>query len=260
MIRHDVDRKHKQGPLSATDMPSPESFNNYFANLGKQKHSLITEPPLGSLTDVSCPNTLHLSPTDPREIYQIIMSLKNSNAAGYDGIAHRVVRHCAAYISYPLSEVINSSLSEGLFPQELKQSQIRPIFKDGDCNLPENWRPIANVSTFSKIYEHVFTRRLIDFVLHNNLLCTEQFGFVKGKNTTDAMVDYVTKAITALDEKNKAVGVFLDLQKAFDCLDHSILFDKLYSLGLRGVSLDWIKSFLQSRHQRVHVNNPVKEY
>lgn len=93
----------------------------------------------------------------------------------------------------------------------------------------------------------------------NNLFCKEQYGFVKGKNTTDAMVNFVTNAIIALDEKYKTVGVFLDLQKAFDCIDYNVLFERLYNLGVRGVSLNWIKSYLTSRIQRVQVNGKLSK-
>jgi hypothetical protein len=187
-------------------MPSPDIFNTYFGNLGKQKHSLITAPLLLSQIENTCLHTLFLQPTDPQEVYKIIMKLKNSNSAGYDGITHKIVRHCARHICEPMSEFINSSLSEGLFPQELKQTVIRPIFKDGLSNLPGNWSPIANVSTYSKMYEHVFLNRLINLLSHNNLLCREQFGFTRGRNTTDAMVDFITKVVTALD-------FFLSLKK-----------------------------------------------
>lgn len=246
----DSDRSNKQVSIPA-DMPSPETFNHYFANIGKQKQSLITEPVVRTHSDISCPYTLGLLPTDPQEIYKIIMRLKNSNSSGYDGLNHKIIRQCAINLCEPLADIINSSLSEGLFPNELKQTILCPIFKSGDSNLPENWRPIANLSTISKIFEHVFAQRLLDFLFQNNLLCKEQFGFTKGKCTTDAMVALVTKAVNALDHKNKSVGVFLDFQKAFDCLDHDILFNRLYNLGVRGLSLDWIKSYLQNRTQRV---------
>lgn len=250
----DKDRKKKQVPL-AVESPSVEEFNQYFSNIGKHKSSLITEPPVQSVPRITCPSTLSLSPTDPREVYKIIMNLKNSYSAGYDGLTHKVIRHCARFICEPLSEVINSSLKEGLFPQELKQSIIKPIFKEGNSKQPENWRPIANISTISKVFEHVFVHRLLDFLFKNNLICKQQFGFVKGRSTTDAMVDFVSNAITALDEKEKTVGVFLDLQKAFDCLDHKTLFERMYDLGVRGVSLDWIKSYLSKRCQKVQVKS-----
>lgn len=249
----DADRKGKPVHFPS-DMPSPDCLNDYFANLGNEKQALITEPFPQSTSDVNCTSTLRLNPTDPAEIFNIIMNLKNSNSAGYDGITHRIIRHCAKLICKPLSELVNLSLEKGLFPPELKQTIIRPIFKDGSSSSPENWRPIANVSTFSKIYEHVFARRLLNFLSDHDLVCKEQFGFVHGKNTTDAMIDFSSKVISALDNKYKAVGVFLDLQKAFNCLRHDILFDRLYNLGIRGVPLDWLKSFLISRTQRVQVN------
>jgi hypothetical protein len=248
------DRK-KKPVLLPTDTPSPDEFNNYFANVGKQKQLQATEPFIRPLNDMYCFNTLFLHPSDPSEIYNIILNLKNSNAAGYDGITHKVIRHCANHLSYPLSMVINSSLASGVFPDKLKQTIIRPAFKDGNSRLPESWRPIANVSTFSKIYEHVFSQRLLNFLFKNDLLCKEQFGFIIGKNTVDAMAKFVSDIILALDQKYKTVGVFLDLQKAFDCINHKVLLDRLSSLGIRGPSLNWIRSFLENRSQIVEMNS-----
>lgn len=250
----DIDRKKKQVPL-ISDMPSPEEFNNYFSNIGEHKHSLITEPEVRSCHDAISPNTLSLYPTDSREVYKIIMNLKNSNSAGYDGLSHKLIRHCASHICESLADVINASLSQGVFPQELKRTIIRPILKDGASNIPSNWRPIANVSTISKIYEHVFANRLLKFLYKYNIICNEQYGFVKGRNTTDAMIDFIDKAVAALDKKFKTIGVFLDLQKAFDCLDHGKLFNRLHRIGVRGVALDWIKSYLKGRIQRVKIND-----
>lgn len=252
----DQDR-NKKSVLLPENMPNPEVLNTYFANVGKQKSSIRTEPPVQSQSEKTCPSTLMLTPTDPREIYKIIMNLKNSNASGYDGITHKLVRQCANAICIPLCNIINSSLMEGLFPQEMKQAIVRPVYKDGDTSSPENYRPIANVSTFSKIFEHVFANRLLNFLFHQNLLCKEQYGFVRGKNTTNAMVAFATNAIDALDKKFKSVGVFLDLQKAFDCLDHEVLFDKLSRLGVRGAALSWIESFLVNRTQSVQVKNVI---
>lgn len=250
----DTDRKKKTSNLP-DKIPNANSFNQFFANVGQQKYSQISQPFLQLQSHISCSYTLSLRPTNSQEVYKIIKALKNSNSTGHDGFSHKVIRHCASYICEPLADCINTSFAEGIFPNELKTTIIRPIYKDGPSNLPENWRPIANTSTFSKIYEYVFLSRLINFLFQHNLLCKDQFGFVKGKSTTGAIVDFVTRAITALDSKYKAVGVFLDLQKAFDCVSHRMLFDRLYKLGVRGVSLDWIKSYLQSRIQRVVVKD-----
>ena len=255
-----IDSDRRKKPVSLPkDMPSVEAFNDYFSNVGKQKQALVTEPLLQPQNSAHFSKTLFLRPSDPHKIYHIIMQLKNSNSAGYDMITHKVVRHCAKEISYPISEIINSSLSCGIFPQVLKQTIIRPIFKDGNSSLPESWRPIANVSTFSKIYEHVFAQRLLDFLLQYKLLCKDQYGFVKGKSTIDAMVNFATDVIQALDNKFKTVGVFLDLQKAFDCIVHGVLLDRLYDLGVRGPALNWVKSFIENRSQRVKINNSQSE-
>jgi hypothetical protein len=108
-----------------------------------------------------------------------------------------------------------------VYPQA-SANNYAPVLKDHLSSLLENWRPIANISTLSRIYEYLFSVRLQNYLFKYNLLAKEQFGFVKKRNITDAMVDYVTKVINCLNEKCNAVGVFLDIHEIFDCLNHNI--------------------------------------
>lgn len=144
-------------------------------------------------------------------------------------VVFKVVRRCANYICGPLSEAITSSLAKGVFTQELKQTVIRSTFKVGDSSLPGNWCPIANILPFLK---YTFQNQTSQILFCHNLLSKEHQGFDKGRNTKDAIVDFVTNSIDALNEKCKAFGVFIDLQKTFHCFNHTVLSGKLYSLGL----------------------------
>lgn len=144
-------------------------------------------------------------------------------------VVFKVVRRCANYICGPLSEAISSSLVKGVFTQELKQTVIRSTFKVGNSSLPGNWCPIANILPFLK---YTFWNLTSQLLFRHNLLSKEQYGFDKGRNTKDAIVDFVTNAIYALNEKCKAFGVFIDLQKAFHCFYRTALSGRLYSLGL----------------------------
>lgn len=128
-------------------------------------------------------------------------------------VVFKVVRRCANYICGPLSEAI-SSLTKGVFTQELKQTVIHSTVKVGDSSLPGNWSPIENILPFLK---YTFWNQTSRLLFRHNLLSKEQQGFDKDRKTKDSFVDFFTNAIDSLNEKCKAFGVFLDLKRAFHC-------------------------------------------
>lgn len=107
------------------------------------------------------------------------MSLKNSKASGYDGIVTKILKCCANVISKPLTHIINLSFSEGIFPDGLKVSVIKPLHKKGDKKDPSNYRPITLGSVFSKVFEKAMLKRLNDFVKEFKILQPHQYGFRK---------------------------------------------------------------------------------
>ena len=134
--------------------------------------------------------------------------------------------------------LFNLSLSTGSFPDKLKLAKVIPIFKKGDTYLPSNYRPISLVSIFSKLLEKIMYKRLYSYLQGNNILYRYQFGFRKNHNTALALIDVVDSIYQYLDHTETVIGLYLDLQKAFDTVNHKILLQKLiirctrYSFGL----------------------------
>lgn len=118
----------------------------------------------------------------------------------------------------------------------------------------DNYRPISLLSTLSKILEKVIFNRITNFLSKFNILSPCQFGFQKGKSTKSAIVNFLMSLHESLNNKNKCIGIFLDLSKAFDLVNHELLLDKLYMYGLRGKINDWISSYLSQRSQVVEVH------
>ena len=145
--------------------------------------------------------------------------------------------------------LINLSSSIGLFPKILKQAKIIPIFKKGDQQDCSNYRPISLLSNISKIIEKLVHRQLYGFLEFNNYLYTNQFGFRNLHSTNHALITITEKIRKAIDNGEITCSVFLDLQKAFDTVDHEILLSKLKHYGIREVRLKWFKTFLTERHQ-----------
>jgi hypothetical protein len=142
-------------------------------------------------------------------------------------------------------------LSTGTFPTRLKFSQINPIFKQGSKAEVSTYRPISLLTSFSKIFEEVIYKRLYDHVNSNNILANEQYGFRNNSSNEKASYNLINNILTALNIKTWAGGIFCDLTKAFDYVNHNILPSKLEFYDITGKANSLIKSYLNDRFQRV---------
>ena len=106
----------------------------------------------------------------------------------------------------------------------------------------------------SKKFEKLFLIRLQQFLTQFEIINSSQHGFRQNHSTTTAAFQFIEKIYESFDKGENALGLFIDLSKAFDLVDHLILICKLYRMGIRGIALDWIKSYLLNRKQKVYVN------
>ena len=146
------------------------------------------------------------------------------------------------------------SFKEGAFPSLNKEASVCPIFKKGDRTKCENYRPISLLSNLSKLFEKVMYARIEDFLKSSDILYKYQFGFRKQHSTNHALLSIVEQIRTSLDKKMYTCGVFVDLEKAFDTVNHKILLSKLDHYGIRGVANSWFESYLSDRYQTVQLN------
>ena len=142
----------------------------------------------------------------------------------------------------------------GVFPSVLKTAKVVPVFKKDSKLDYSNYRPISLLSNVEKILEKLMYKRLYTFLNSNNIIYNLQFGFRQQYSTSHALVNITENIRKALDGGNIGCGIFVDLQKAFDTVDHQILLTKLNHYGIRGVSNDWFKSYLSNRNQYVFIN------
>jgi hypothetical protein len=193
-----------------------------------------------------------------QEVIQLVKNLKNSSA-GWDSISAQIIKDGVNYLLKPMTHVLNMSLSTGIFPREMKIARVIPIFKSGNTMLFNNYRPVSVLPIFSKVYERIMYKRLISFINTHKLLYEYQFGFREGHSTNLAIVYLVDKISQALDNGEYVIGLYLDFSKAFDTVDHKILLQKLEHYGIRGVALDWFKSYLENRKQCVDINGTLSD-
>ena len=153
-----------------------------------------------------------------------------------------------------MADLFNLSFKTGVFPSVLKTAKVIPIFKKDSKLDYSNYRPISLLSNIEKILEKPMYRRLYTFLNNKNIIYDLQFGFRQQYSTSHALINITENIRKTLDDGNIGCGVFVDLQKAFDTVDHQILLAKLNHYGIRGVSNDWFKSYLSNRNQYVSIN------
>jgi len=242
--------------FSAEPKTVVKNFSEYFANVGP---NLANKIPTGKYTPQhylsgSHPNSFYMAPTDEEEIMRTISSLKSSSSSGHDNISSDLAKKLSAGIVTPLTSLINISLQHGIMPEALKIAKVIPIHKKDDKETYGNYRPISLLSAFSKIYEKVVYKRLYGYLISKSIIYDSQYGFRKGHSTIHAVSEMIENVIEAFDRRESTLAVFLDLSKAFDTIDHTILLKKLEFYGIRGKALDWFTSYLDHRSQFVSVD------
>lgn len=158
-------------------------------------------------------------------------------------------------IKQPLYETFKTSIKEGVFPDLLKIAKVTPIFKSDDTSSLGNYRPISVLPVFSKILERIMYNRTYNYLRKNDLLFDRQFGFQKNTSTEHAILQLVDDITKSFSKREFTLGVFIDLSKAFDTVDHNILLQKLKYYGITGKTRQWFKSYLSNRKQYITFDN-----
>lgn len=240
-------------------MISPKSFNMYCVeSVDKLKKDMVKP-------NVSAKNCLHKTNNRLNESFEwrsiveedvlkATKHLSNSHSDDYYNMSNSLLKIIIPYIVSPLTICINRILQEGIFPDILKISKVCPLFKKGDKGKPESYRPVSLVPVVSKLVEILICGQVNKFLEKNKIVSRVQFGFRKGKATIDAVESLVSDVIQAFEDKCFAQVTFCDLSKAFDCVNHSDVLEKLEYYGFRGRPLSLFESYLKDRKQAVYIN------
>ena len=233
-------------------------FNKYFSNIAGNLQSRIHVNGLNFRNYLDSPNesSIFIAPTSKTEILTTIaMHIKNKGT-GPHSIPYKILHLIREVIAAPLADILNLSFETGIYIDKLKTSRVVPVFKEKGSNLSsENYRPISLLSNINKIFEKIMHERIYEYLEKQNMIYLNQFGFRLKHSTIHALINMTEMIRRSIDKNQFVAGVFIDLQKAFDTVDHDILLAKLDYYGIRGVTNNWFRSYLSNRKQFVSVNN-----
>lgn len=262
--------KNKQSSIEVLDTGNyktdePVSIANYvndfFCSIGSNTVKNINHLPNSRPFKLPKRNsdTIFLKPTNSLEISKILNEMKEKSG-GVDSVNTKTLKLLAHFIVGPLAHIFNLCMEYSIWPDALKAADVVPIFKGGSKTSIMNYRPISLISNIAKIFEKIIYNRLEDFFTKYNIISKEQYGFVKGKGTKDALYRLSNYVYGNLDKSKPVIVAFLDLAKAFDTVNHSLLIDKLERYGVRGKFLELIKDYLTNRKQRVKIDSTYSDY
>ena len=196
------------------------SFNNFFVNVGSELVNRIPSSPIfpSRYMKNQIVNSIFLETVSPEELLQVI------KCCGYDELDAQHIKSSSSIILQPLLHICNISFTRGVFPDGVKLAKVIPLFKSGNSMKVNHFRPVSILPVSSKILERLMYNRLLKFIEEFNILYDFQFGFRKFHSTFIALASAVNHIVNALQFRKYFIGVYLDFSKAFDTLDHDILF------------------------------------
>lgn len=232
------------------------TFNGFFRNAPNEIIQKINSSNGIPDFNTNIEHKLKLCPYTEQELGDLLMKkLKNSNSSGFDELPNFLMKRVLPCVIKPLTHLVNLSFCCGEFPKKLKVGKVIPIFKKGNENMVENYRPITVPSVLSKIFEYAFLDRLLVHLEQQKIFSENQFGFRKGKNTMSAMHFFYENLVNFMEAGECPVGIFCDLSRAFDCVDHGKFLKLIERYGFDDRCLRWMESYLGERQQYVSISN-----
>ena len=237
-----------------------ESINNHFAAVGPQLAAKLPKSSK-SYTDYinAAESTFKLKPCETNEVLKLLQKLDPNKATGLDSIPCKLLKEAADVIAEPLTLIFNTSILKGRIPNDWKLAKVYPIHKGKDKTNPNNYRPISIISPVAKVMEKVIYDQLYEYLHARQLLSKYQSGFRSMHSTVTALLDATNQWYLNIDNDMVTAVIFLDLAKAFDTIDHSILLNKLRLYGVHESAIKWFQSYLTGRKQRSEVNGILSD-
>ena len=253
---------NENGNINTDQKQVSDKFNNYFTTIADNLVSKLGNTNNKYQDYLKNPNehSFFLNEIEPDEVLTILTSINPNKSADFVGISPRFVKLSAFSMYENLTHIFNISFRSGMFPDKMKVAKVIPIHKTGSKMELSNYRPISLLPIFSKIFEKLMHSRIYQFLQDKNILFKNQYGFQKKKSTEHAIFDIHSKIVDAYENKEIPCCIFLDFAKAFDTVNHRIMLNELSYYGIRGVSNNWLESYLSNRQQCVQIGSHTSDF
>ena len=238
-----------------------EGFNTFFASIGAELEKKIPAArkcPLEYIDELLDEGVETLQRISYAQISNIIRYL-NPVGGGIDGISTYILQKTYEPLANHITYFFNLCLETATFPDRLKMAVVVPIYKAGDKDKFNNYRPISLLPVFSKVLERIIHTALVSFLNDTNILNPLQFGFRKLHSTYMPLAHMYDKVTEKLQNDEISCSLYLDLKKAFDTVSFEILLKKMRVIGIRGSVLKILESYLNNRKQVVKINETVSQ-
>lgn len=193
-------------------------------------------------------------------VREVIEDTKVTNSKDSFDLNMKIVKTLKNIIIYPLTKIINHCITASIFPGVLKTAKVVPLYKNkGSKDEPTHYRPISILPIFSKLFEKVLNLQIKNYFESNDLFFQSQYGFRNKRSTTLATNTLTSNILEGFEDGLDTYASFFDLQKAFDCVSHSILLDKLRFYNFHTSSIELLQSYLNGRSQYVTYNSQTSE-
>ena len=229
-------------------------INEFYVRVGETVHNLDSVKEFYPLGDIERPNvTLGFDPFTIDEVIKLSTQIETDKSSGIPDFNSRIFKDVLKHIPGVFCNMYNKSLVEGDFPISWSKGVVYPIPKAGSLQHASNWRPISILPIQGKILEHLIHKRIMSFIIDNGIISLNQFGFMPGRSTSQAIFEVSKFLFDNINTGNICGSVFIDISKAFDSVYHPRLLLKLERLGLGNLYIEWFKSYL-TRSQSVLFN------
>ena len=225
--KHKLPTVFKENGTDITDNRNiANKYNSFFTNVGQKIAKDIQydgNKNYSYYLNKQINSTFTFKNIDEIIIKKTINNLPTKNSCGYDDISSKLLKVIAPVIIKPLSLLINRVLNTGIFPDKLKIAKVIPIYKKCDPKLFENYRPISLLPTISKVLEKIIHKQLSSYLDEYGIFFPNQYGFRPKHSTEYAALELIDRIINKMDSNEIPIDIILDLSKAFDTIDHTIL-------------------------------------
>ena len=247
-----ISLKDNNDNLILDDKIAANMMNNFFTSVGPTLAEQFNDP--WAYNGNVCPNTIDDMYTNNYEVLKLLKDVDISKASAVVNLSTKILKPALIALHDQLTFIYNLCFRTNCFPNDWKIASIVPLPKDGDLFRCTNYRPISLLPLPGKILEHIIHKRLSKFCEDNLLLNENQGGFRKNHSTAATVALFTDNLYTAINHKQYSIATFIDFSKAFDTVNHKILFEKLERLGIKGNSKFLIKNYLENRTQITNIN------